>query len=205
MGLFFSQVPLVVSYYTKGTPYEEEVKGLRESCEKFKIEHHIEGVENRGSWEENCAYKPYFLREMMKKLQRPLLWIDADAVFYRPLPFHESMFADLAMPFSEKQESLLFSVYSGTVFINATAGGFKALDLWCYYSDKIREESPKAPAFMDQVSLRLVVLAKPSLSIEALPGTFCKVFDHDMKGVDKNNMIIEQRQASRRLKEKIVP
>ena len=200
---FFSQVPLVVSYYTKGTPYEEEVKALRESCEKFGIECHIEGVENKGSWEENCAYKPYFIREMMKRFRRPLLWVDADAVFLRPLPFEECMFADLAVIRIKEDQGERFCIYSGTVYINATQGGIKGLNLWCHFSDKMLKEEGKAPPFMDQISLHLVLLAKASIQIDPLPLTYAKIFDKSVEGVDASNVMIEQRQASRRFKSKV--
>ena len=203
MSGFFSQIPLVVSYYTKGTPYEEEVKSLRESCERFGIECHIEGVESKGSWEENCAYKPYFIREMMQRFRRPLLWVDADAVFLRPLPFEECMFSDLALIRMKEDKGDRFCIYSGAVYINATRGGVKGLDLWCHFSDQIRKDEKKAPPFMDQISLHLVLLSKPSIHMEPLPPTYCKIFDKTVEGVDSSNVMLEQRQASRRFKDKV--
>ncbi len=203
MVAFFSQIPLVVSYYTKGTPYEEEVEFLRKSCQEFGIECYIEGVENRGSWEENCAYKAYFMREMMQRFRRPLLWVDADAVFLRPLVFEECMFADLALIRIKEDQGDRFCVYSGTVYVNGTEGGIKGLDLWCHYSDKIRKETGIAPPFMDQISLHMVLLAKPSIQIEPLPLKYGKIFDKDVEGVDESNVMIEQRQASRRFKNKV--
>jgi hypothetical protein len=197
---FFSQVPLVVSFYTKGTPYEEEVNPLEESCRQFGIEYHIEGVETRGSWEENCAYKPYFMREMMKKFARPLLWVDADAVFLKPLSFEEWMFADLAFVKFKEDDDIRFCVASGTVYVNATEGGVKSLDIWCQYSSSIRKEKGEAAPFMDQVSLYLVLLSKPAIEIAQLPLIYCKIFDRENSGVDPNNSVIEQRQASRRFK-----
>ena len=200
MAVFFSQVPLVVSFYTKGTPYEEEVKSLEESCKQFGIEYHIEGVETRGSWEENCAYKPYFMREMMQKFSRPLLWVDADAVFLKPLLFEEWMFADLSLVKSKKKEKdIRFQIASGTIYVNATEGGIKSLESWCQFADKIREGEGKAPRFMDQASLSLVLLSNPPIKIDQLPWAYCKIFDKE-EGLDCGDIVIEQRQASRRFK-----
>src|SRR5690348_12544495 len=79
MGAF----PLVVSFYTKDTYYQWEVQNLIASCEKFKVEHYVEGIPSFGSWELNCAYKPFFIHQMLQKFKRPLFWLDADAVFVR--------------------------------------------------------------------------------------------------------------------------
>jgi hypothetical protein len=197
---FFSQLPLVVSYYTKGTPYEEEVKNLISSCERFGIECHVEGVEDLGSWEENCALKPYFIRDVMNKEKRPLLWVDADAVFLKPMVFEEFMFSDLSLLKYEEDTDIRFCVAAGTVFINATEGGRQALDLWCHYADQIRQMEGKAPAFMDQVSLYLVFLSKPPISLALLPVRYCKIFDRPIEGLSSQDVVVEHRQASRRFK-----
>lgn len=196
MSAFFSELPLVVSYYTKGTPYEEEVKYLKASCDKFKIECHIEGVSDKGTWEENCAIKPYFMKDKMLQFQRPLLWVDADAVFVQPLQFEEFMFKDLALLKYQDETDFRISVNAATVYVNATEGGLLALDLWCGYADSIKKAKEKAPAFMDQVSLYLVFCSNPPLSISLLPLRYCKIFDQSAEGA-----VIEQRQASRRFKE----
>lgn len=197
---YFSELPLVVSYYTKGTPYEEEVEGLRESCKQFGIECLIEGLEPQGSWAENCAIKPYFLRKMMQELDRPLLWVDADAVFLQPMAFEEFMFSDLSLLRYEEDSDVRFSVAAGTVFINATEGGKKSLDLWCHYADTIRQMEGNAPPYMDQVSLYLVFLSKPPIALAPLPLRYCKIFDRDVDGLSLDEVVIEHRQASRRFK-----
>lgn len=200
MSAFFSELPLVVSYYTKGTPYEEEVKYLKDSCEKFKIEYHIEGILDKGSWEENCAIKPYFMRDKMRQFQRPLLWVDADAVFVQPMQFEEFMFTDLSLLKYQNEEDFRVCVNAATVYVNATEGGLKALDLWCGYTESIKKTAGMAPAFVDQVSLYLVLSSKPPLSISLLPLRYCKIFDHSAIGIDSKEVVIEQRQASRRFK-----
>ncbi len=209
---FFFQLPLVVSYYTKGTPYEEVVKALRDSCEKFGIECHIEGVESKGSWEENCTYKAYFMKEMMQRFQRPLLWVDADAVFLRPLAFDECMFADLAIVQFKEKGDVEFcpsskgvklnssDIASGTVYVNATEGGRRGLDLWCHYSDEIVKEEGALASFIDQISLQLVLFSGALISIAKLPIIYCKIFDKEEEGIALEDIFIEHRQASRRFK-----
>lgn len=195
----FAQLPIVVSYYTKNTPYEKEVEGLIDSCKQFGIEYWIEGIESKGSWEENCAVKPHFIREKFTQLQRPVLWVDADAVFLRPMQFEEFMFADLAFLRDEKHTDPRFCINSATVYINATEKGLEALNLWCAYSEKIWQLEQKCLPFQDQVSLYFMTFSHPYLSAAKLPIQYCKIFDLILEGIDPQEIVIEQRQASRRL------
>ncbi len=202
MSLFFAQMPLVVSYYTKGTPYEEEVLHLEESCRKFGLEVYVEGLENRGSWEENCAIKPYFMKKMMEKHNRPLLWVDSDAVFLKPMTFEEFMFSDLSVFTYPENTEIHFRLGAGTIYVNATDGGRESLDLWCQQSDRIRESLSEMPAFADQISLHLVLLNKPTFSIGSLPISYSKIFDRQADLLEEE-IVIEHRQASRRFKETV--
>ena len=45
-----------IAYYTPN--YEEVIKPLSNSCEKFKVNLELTRYEQRGSWEENCGIKP---------------------------------------------------------------------------------------------------------------------------------------------------
>jgi hypothetical protein len=54
-------LPIVISFFTLDTPYEEEVKKLRISLERLGVEADIQGVPSRGSWERNCAYKARYI------------------------------------------------------------------------------------------------------------------------------------------------
>lgn len=63
--------PLVISFYTKNTPYQLDAHHLIASCEKFGIEHAVEGIDSYGSWELNCAYKPFFIAEKLRQFECP--------------------------------------------------------------------------------------------------------------------------------------
>ncbi len=192
------QLPLVVSYYTKHTPYEKEVENLINSCKKFNIEHYVEGVEDRGSWGANCALKPYFIREKMKEFQRPLLWVDADAVFLQGLKFDDFMYSDLVFYYEPSIKDPRFSAFAGTVYVNSTSGGLESLDLWCHYSDAVIKEAGRAPPYLDQASLHFSMLSKPSFNFIQLPIVYAKVFDRCIEGLDLSTVVIEHNQASRR-------
>lgn len=194
------QLPLVVSYYTKDTPYEREAQKLIRSCEQFGIEYLIEGLDDRGSWESNCAIKPRFLERKMHSLQRSLLWVDADAIFLKPMQFEEFMFADMALSYAPLIKDPRFCVATGTVYVNSTEGGISGLRLWCSYLEEIHRRSGQAVAFADQASLYFVIRSNPSFSCAALPATYLKIFDHPVDNLNSADIVIEHHQASRKWK-----
>ena len=49
---------LVIAFYTFGTPYEDEVEGLRISCRKYGLELETVGYPTNDSWVRNAAIKP---------------------------------------------------------------------------------------------------------------------------------------------------
>ncbi len=185
------QIPLVVSYYTQDTVYEKQVQRLLESCKKWDIEHHVEAVKDQGSWEKNCAYKPYFLREKLKAFQRPLLWVDADEVFLRAFPFEEFMFADLAVFYNPISSDPCCAASTHTIYVNATQGGYAALDLWCHSSEQIIEQMGSIPAFLDQASLYFVLRSSPSFQIAFLPLTYGKIVGRDAPEIEGMDLILE--------------
>lgn len=70
--------PVVISYYTIDTVYELEVQKLMASLDTFKIPYQIYGVPTLGSWLNNTGFKAEFVRDVMKIVDRPCVWLDAD-------------------------------------------------------------------------------------------------------------------------------
>ncbi len=189
--------PLVISFYTKHTLYQLDAHHLIESCEKFGIEHHVEGIESFGSWELNCAFKPFFIAEKLKAFQRPVLWVDVDAVFVKKpksLKVFEKDFAvysqrDLANDHPSK-------VRSGTLYVNYNDGGVGILKAWVEECQRLLVDPQRTEEFWDQIALRNVVLSQ---TVGLLPLSYIKILGHpvDAKCV---NPIILHLQASRRAK-----
>ena len=74
----------VITYYTEN--YKTIVKPLLESLEKFELSYFAKEYANKGTWEENCGIKPFFIQECLEKFDEDLLWIDADAEVVQQLP-----------------------------------------------------------------------------------------------------------------------
>jgi hypothetical protein len=196
-----SALPCVVSFYTKDTPYEEEVKNLVRSCEKFGVEYQIEAVSSTGSWEMNCAFKPIFILQKLQELKRPLLWVDADAVFVQKLSFCDAFHADLGVRMYDCPDDHPSRIVSSTVFIHKTSAAKKVVRLWAEECLDLLADKSRKQEVWDQDALRRVVFTKAhGASIKALPPVYSKIVDHPEDEKNCPFPIIVQNQASRRYK-----
>ena len=187
-------VPIVISFYTTGTPYEEEVKGLQGSLARLGLEHVVQGVKPAGSWEANCAMKARYIRDELDRLDRPVLWVDADAVVRRAPVLLSGGEMDLAV---HKFAGWQFA--SGTVYFNRTPMARMVLDRWV-------ELCETRPGIWDQIHLDAAwesVAARHPLRTQWLPASYTKIFDAEVGAAFEP--VIEHFQASRRLKECVSP
>lgn len=194
--------PTIVSYYTEKTPYEEEVQNLIASCAHYGLETAIEGVPSFGTWELNCAYKPFFLLKKINELKKPILWVDADGVFLYPPRLIPSFESDLAVRMdSELPDDHQSKVISSTIFINYTPAAIKLLKLWGIECQKEILNPKRTLEFWDQIALRDAILKAPQgIRITTLPLSYSKIYDHPDDCAKVANPIIEHFQASRRFK-----
>lgn len=72
---------LYTSFYTARTPYEQEIKGLRQDLERFRLPYDIRARHSKSDWRLNCFMKPYHILECLR--QHPtydlVVWLDGDA------------------------------------------------------------------------------------------------------------------------------
>ncbi len=195
------EAPLIVSFYTIDTPYEEEVERLKHSCKKWNLEACIEGVKSQGSWERNCAIKPKFILDKLKKFKRPIFWVDADSVFLKPPKFAQFMEYDFSVRFYEGlPEDHTSRVASGTVFVNCTEKGQKLIESWHEESTRQLNDPKRQEEFWDQVALRDALKKQKDLKVLPMAKGYSKIFDIDQFFIGSEEVIIEHYQASRRFK-----
>ncbi|MEN9343780.1 MAG: hypothetical protein RLZZ453_567 [Chlamydiota bacterium] len=194
------QTPLIISFYTENTPYQLEVLNLISSCREHGLEFEVQALSCRGSWELNCAQKPLFIRDKLKEKKRPLLWVDADAIFRKPPDFSH------LKPFDFSVREVLYHLHdrrfrfqASTLFINYTESALCFADKWASHCQKKIEENREL-AFLDQTSLYDLLPQEQSLCIGSLPLAYCKVFDTDAPLINQEEVVIELFQASRRFK-----
>lgn len=178
---------LVVGFYTKDTPYQNEAKSFRKSCEAHGLECYLKGYENRGSWVTNAAIKPEFLLETMKERKCDLLYVDVDARI-RQKPDLSFVTGDIAVHYRDDRELL-----SGTIFLRYTEFTMLALREWACMQEGLPEE-------WDQRVLQKVLWSlstRDMVTVTRLPAAYTQIFD-TMK--HHGQPIIEHFQASRRYK-----
>jgi hypothetical protein len=185
-----NEMPVVVCFFTLNTPYAEEAKRLKESCIRLGLDHRIVGVQPRGSWEANCAYKAKFVEEWWRALGRPVLWADADAIVRRTPELLRGIAADFAV-----HRALGWMFASGTVFFNQTPEAEALLVRW-------RERCEADPKTWDQVHLDAawedIALTLP-LETLWLPREYTYIADLEDVAMTEDP-VIEHTQASRRYK-----
>lgn len=184
--------PIYIAYYTENTPYEDEVKMLRASLEKFHLPFDIQSIPSLGSWQENTKYKAIFIQNMLFKYpEYPLVYVDADAVIKsRPLLF-SGLTCDIGVHFYDDQVRPEKELLTGTIYVAPTENTKKLIQLWRY----INQEYPDR---WEQKNLAIALQFMPNVAIFSLPAAYCLIFDL-MKG--QGEAVIEHFQASRRFKE----
>ena len=98
---------------------------------------------SRGDWRSNVSVKAPFVRHMMECLDRPLLWIDADAVVHQSLEIFEGADFDFAVYRREHHHPF----FGGLVFFNNTVGGKELLRAWAAAVEEHPDVSDQPPLY----------------------------------------------------------
>ena len=181
--------PLVISFYTAATAYEQEAQRLRRSCDRFGLPLHLEALASTGRWVSNCALKGPFVLRCLERFQRPVLWLDADAeVVAYPVLFERAAFEFAAyMP---------GAMLSGTLYFAWTA---PALALATDWAQRCR----RRPRVWDQRLLQEAYEAhRQRLVFRPLPQGYCRIFDRPWREAERRPYVVHH-QASRRLKRSV--
>ncbi len=179
--------PVLISYYTRDTAYEQSAAALQESIEALgDYPFYILGLDDSGIWEVNCSIKAMFILNVLTELDRPVLWVDADAKVFRE-PVIDDHF-DFAV---HRFDGWEFA--SGTVYFNTTEAAIRLARRWV-------ELCQEQPLIWDQILLDRAwceVSAEHPLVTGWLPETYTFIFDRDRSGLGSGAPVIEHYQASR--------
>lgn len=193
-----------ISFYTENTPYEKEADELRQNLLSFGFSiDHICPKPNLSNWHKNCCHKPYFIDEKLKELNKPVVWIDADARIVRhPALFDQLTDSDIefGVHFRDKVELL-----SGTMFLRPTSNVLKLMYFWKYLLKKDYESPPGSPQYwkgLEQSALQYLVTKKYgefNVKVCTLPKEYVHIDDLPW-WYDVKEPVIIHGQASRRYK-----
>lgn len=189
--------PTIISFYTENTSYEKEAEDLITSCEKFNLSYSIDPMPNFGSWEKNCCFKPKYIFKKLLDLQKPVLWLDADAIVYQKPTLFETLETDVALhsnpTLPDKHPS---KVNSGTLLFHPTPATFTLLENWDQETERLLETDPEP---WDQISLRNV-LFQSDVKFHFLDSRYCRIFTKIKDEEELKSSFFIHFQASRTLK-----
>jgi Nucleotide-diphospho-sugar transferase len=66
------------TFYTNDY-YLEQTKILGVSCKKYEVPLIVTKADDRGSWVKNCAYKAYYIYDMLMTIKTDVVWLDSDS------------------------------------------------------------------------------------------------------------------------------
>jgi len=186
--------PIVISYYTKNTPYEEEVRGLVSSLKKFGLEHDIVPVDPQGTWQKNTRIKAGFIGKMIRKHRgKSLLWMDADSVMVNKPALIGLIDTDAAFYFRTTGGRVPriredCELISASMFFRANERTLLLTEMWI-------EANRRNERDLEQHNLQGILpeWRRMGGTLSLLPQAYCKIFDSD-----QDHNVIIQNQASRR-------
>lgn len=193
----------IISYYTIGTLYEQEVCNLRASLDKFNLPNKIYPKQSMGSWEKNCQQKALVIRDALNEFPNEcLIWTDADSVLMKPPSFFDSL--------NENDFDLVYhilkttynpnEVLSGTVVFNNNTLVKNIVDDWIALNS--------TNTAFDQKNFQQIIESdkyKSTIRVIPLPSIYIKINKHDkyQPGIDPNEVVICHYQLSRITRGKI--
>lgn len=189
---------VIISYYTRGTPYEKEVENLRESLERFDLSYEIYEVPSRGSWIKNVQInEEIILRAMDAFPGKAIVSLDADSVVQKYPALFETLDCDFAAHYHIWSRGNRKELFCSTMY-------FRNCGLTREFLNDCIERYRQCPTTRQQPNMMSVFEGKwgnrvwrKELKFTNLPPQYCKIFD--LMGEIKYP-VIEQFQASRRFK-----
>lgn len=182
--------PIVVSFWTRDTPYEAEAREMEQSARAFGMMTDVRAVPNLGDWTRNCSLKAAFIRDRMHDYPgRPIVWLDADARVRRRPELFANLDCDFAAHWRHGEELL-----SGTLYFSGTRASVLLASAWA-------QAQYLSPSTWDQKVLQSVIEsgAVKGLRVERLPAEYVAIWDDTKMGTE-DTWVISHHQASRKMK-----
>jgi hypothetical protein len=167
---------LVIAYYTESTAYEVLAGNLKRSLQNFSLPHHIEPIEDLGSWEKNTHYKAYFIKSILEIRNQDILYVDVDAQFKQYPDLILNLDCDIAyrtQDFKWRSDEAL----SGTLFLKNNEKTKKFVDRWIELNEAVPAERMK-PETWEQKNMQRAQREMKDLVYYNLPPEYTFIYDH---------------------------
>jgi len=121
---------VLVAYATKNSIYEKSLALLIAAAEKLGVQSYFELISDKGGWEKNTEYKPYFVKDCMTKFPDcNIAYTDADSMIHAyPILFDSTQSQALIrkQDFPWRKNEFL----SGTFFLKNCEQCANAVNIW---------------------------------------------------------------------------
>ena len=184
----------IIAFHTPS--YAHIVKELEKSIQHFGYDYEIVEVDDRGTWEENCAQKPEVLYDALVKYEEDILYLDADAVIVRQLPLEEltsDMIRFYVMVWTDPDTKVKVNeLLSGTLFLPYNEQTLDIVKKWVTHQQN-------NPMIWDQKTLGEVLNKMPDYKYVTFSAEWNYIKDYHSKFITLDPIIIHG-QASREMK-----
>lgn len=181
---------VIVSFYTKDTPYEAEAQELIKSLGDRP--HAVYERPNLGEWTRNTQQKAEVLQDALLDFPDDnIVWLDADArLVGDPVLFNELEGGDCDVAHGWLDYKGVSEVLSGTLWLRNTVPVLEMVGMWVHFN--------RQGVRPDQHTLARAIAKSHKVESTRLPPEYCAIFDHRLhKNLDH---IVLHTQASRNVR-----
>lgn len=121
----------VVSFYTPDWKYPEYAQSLADDCKRLGLDFAIESKPSTNTYVGNCNLKPYFIRDKLQQLKKPILWMDVDgSIITRPDRLLTTSINSFDMAGNRSLRNV-DRIHVGSIWFNYTNTTMEFVDAWC--------------------------------------------------------------------------
>lgn len=196
---------IVVSFYTVGTGYEQEIKNLEASLKKHGLQYHLFPCPVTGTWRGNLNHKSEIILKVFDMFPgKDIVFIDADAIVRRPPVLFDELSArhqyDLSAHFFkyDPKSGDADELLSGTLWIQNGDVGRALVKRW-------HEIGLARPGERHQMCLKLAIgeLQKEGVAVRVNRHPFAYTYIFDYYAGRGIVPVIEHFQKSRQLRRSV--
>lgn len=179
---------IVVSGYSKGTPYEKLADDWLVHCKKHVEHYQVVPFENMG-WHKNCQKKALIIQDAIRRYNCNVVWVDIDAHILKPLTFFDDCLCDICC-YRLTTKIMKDELLTGTIMFSNTMAAKGILERWIHLNGLNTQ--------WDQKNLQFILSKTTGLNIKPLPKEYIKI----NKAIEQEEIldpVIVHYQASRML------
>jgi hypothetical protein len=174
----------VVSFYTPDWKYPEYAQSLIKDCVRLGLDYSIEPKPSTSTYVGNCNLKPYFIRDKLQTLKKPILWMDVDgSIVSLPDLLLTTSIDNFDMAGNRSRRDIN-RIHVGSIWFNYTNITMEFINTWC--------EAIAARGIDDEVFNRVWQKFSDKIKFYELPPEYFVILDTPDSPIPDNSCIIHR-------------